>query len=144
MMAAAMANFLDSTITVIHTGTGANLGTINLIENYHPITGVITGPVGGLPIQIPVGPDGRYMVTANTLTGTIVLIDPATHTLVKMLDCDAGCHGVQFGAKQGGGYYAYVASKFSNTLLVVDPDPNNGGSVCAGKCGYPASTYQPG
>ena len=41
-----------------------------------------------------------------------------------MLNCDPGCHGVQYGAKQGGGYYAYVSSKFSNTLLVVDPDPN--------------------
>jgi hypothetical protein len=35
---------------------------------------------------------------------------------------------VQYGAKQGGGYYAYVASKFSNSLIVVDPDPNNDGN----------------
>jgi len=40
------------------------------------------------------------------------------------LPCDPGCHGAQFGAKKGGGYYAYVSSKFSNRLLVVDPDPN--------------------
>ncbi len=46
-----------------------------------------------------------------------------------MLGCDAGCHGVQFGARSGGGYYAYVASKFPNTLLVVDADPNNDGDV---------------
>src|SRR5262249_60611987 len=32
------------------------------------------------------------------------------------------------GAKQGGGYYAYVSSKFSNRLLVVDPDPNGDGN----------------
>jgi hypothetical protein len=46
-----------------------------------------------------------------------------------MLPCDAGCHGVQFGAKRGGGYYAYVANKFSNSLIIVDPDPNNDGNA---------------
>ncbi|GKS69846.1 hypothetical protein W03_18500 [Nitrosomonas sp. PY1] len=29
---------------------------------------------------------------------------------------------------KGGGYYAYVSSKFSNRMLVVDPDPNGDGS----------------
>ncbi len=51
----------------------------------------------------------------------------STDELVTMLPCDTGCRGVQYGAKQGGGYYAYVASKFSNRLLVVDPDPNGDG-----------------
>ena len=40
----------------------------------------------------------------------------------------SGCHGVNYGAKLGGGYYAYVASKFSNALIVVDPDPNGDGN----------------
>lgn len=74
------------------------------------------------------------MVTANTLTGTITVVD-TRHLLpggavnsnedkvVAMLPCDPGCHGVQYGAKAGGGYYAYVASKFSNALIVVDPAP---------------------
>ncbi len=35
---------------------------------------------------------------------------------------------MQYGAKKGGGYYAYVSSKFSNRLLVVDPDPNGDGN----------------
>jgi DNA-binding beta-propeller fold protein YncE len=118
-------NFLDSTITVIQTSTGGVLKTINLLANYDPITGAITGPVGGLPIQTPVSPDGRYMVTANTLTATITILDTATDTVVAMLPCDAGCHGVQFGARQGGGYYAYVANKFSNTMIVVEVNPDN-------------------
>lgn len=72
------------------------------------------------------------MVTANTLTGTITIIDTrpnlvSTDEVVAMLACDPGCHGVQYGAKQGGGYYAYVSSKFSNRMLVVDPDPNGDG-----------------
>jgi hypothetical protein len=68
------------------------------------------------------------MVTANTLTATITIVDTTTDTLVKSLPCEAGCHGVQFGAKKGGGYYAYVSNKFSNTMIVVDGDPNNDGN----------------
>src|SRR5262245_27044742 len=94
-----VANFLDSTIDIIRTRTGGSLGKINLLANYDPITGAITGPVGALPIQTPVSPDGKSMVTANTLTATITIVDPATDTLVKMLPCDPGCHGVQYGAK---------------------------------------------
>ena len=122
-----VSNFLDSTITVIQTQTGNVLGTINLLEHYNPITGVINGPVGGLPIQTPVSPDGRYMVTANTLTATILITDTRTDMLVTMLAGEAGAHGVQFGAKKGGGYYAYVANKFANVLTVVDADPNGDG-----------------
>ena len=132
-------NFLDSTVDVINTSTGAITKTINLLANYDPISGAISGPVGGLPIQTPVSPDGKAMVTANILTDTITLIDTKTDTLAAMLLCDAGCHGVQWGAKQGGGYYAYVSSQFSNTLAVVDPDPDGSGDlthakVCAGSC----------
>lgn len=141
-----VANFLDNTITVINTANGTVLRTIDLLKigtNYFPLDvanqGNISGPVGALPIQTPVSPDGTSMVTANTLTATITVIDPRPHLLpgdggnpnedkvVAMLPCDPGCHGVQYGAKAGGGYYAYVASKFSNALIVVDPDPNGDG-----------------
>jgi DNA-binding beta-propeller fold protein YncE len=81
-----------------------------------------------LPIQTPVSPDGQYVVTANTLTATIAIIDTDTNTIVKTLPCDPGCHGVNFGAKEGGGYYAYVSSKFSNRMIVVDGDPNSDGN----------------
>jgi DNA-binding beta-propeller fold protein YncE len=124
-----VANFLGNNITVIDTATGGVLSTIDLIANYDPITGRISGPVGGLPIQTPVSPNGRFMVTANTLTSTITITDTATDQLIKMLPCDAGCHGVQFGAKRGGGYYAYVTNKFSNSMIIVDPDPNNDGNA---------------
>ena len=123
-----VASLLDSTITVIDTAAQLPIGTINLLANYNAITGAVSGPVGALPIQTPVSPNGKSMVTANTLTGTITIVDPVTDTVVAMLGCDPGCHGVQYGAKQGGGYYAYVSSKFSNSLIVVDPDPNNDGN----------------
>ena len=138
-----VSNYADSTITCVSIGApachdGQNkvaTKTINLLAGYDPVTG--TAPldpggsgalfIGGLPIQTPVAPHGKYMITANTLTQTILIIDTATDTVVRSLPCSAGCHGVNFGAKQGGGYYAYVSSKFSNDLIVVDPDPNNDG-----------------
>jgi DNA-binding beta-propeller fold protein YncE len=128
-----VASLLDSKITVIDTQNQFVLGTINLIANYNPVTGVVVPDpvsgvafVGALPIQTPVSPDGKSMVTANTLTGTITIVDPTTDKVVAMLPCDPGCHGVQYGAKVGGGYYAYVSSKFSNRLIIVDAnDPAN-------------------
>jgi hypothetical protein len=99
------------------------------LANYDPIIGTGFLTSGALPIQTPVSPNGKFMVTANTLSGTITIIDTTIDELVKVLPCSAGCHGVNFGAKKGGGYYAYVSSKFSNDLIVVDPDPNDDGNV---------------
>ena len=112
-------------------GPGTKIKDINLLQNYNAITGAVggNGAIGGLPIQTPVSPDGKFVITGNTLTGTITIIDTATDTLVKSLTCDPGCHGVNFGAKEGGGYYAYVTSKFSNRLIVLDYDKNNDGNV---------------
>lgn len=143
-----VANLLSSTISVIDMSSGTKIKDINLLEDYNPLTipevdghgaiydgafpldsegadGILQ--VGALPIQTPVSPDGEYMVTANTLSATITVVDVATDEVVTTLFCDAGCHGVQFGAKQGGGYYAYVSSKFSNAMIIVDGDPNNDG-----------------
>jgi DNA-binding beta-propeller fold protein YncE len=131
-----VSNFLDSTISVIDMDSGAKIKDINLLADYDPISGDLSDEdgngeiaIGALPIQTPVSPNGKYVVTANTLTGTITIIDTDDDEIVKMLECDAGCHGVNFGAKQGGGYYAYVSSKFANTLIVVDIDPNQDGEA---------------
>ncbi len=131
-----VSNCLDSMIACISIGPDACKSddglsvsatkTISLLlggatlANYNPITGAGFSTSGGLPIQTPVSPDGKFVVTANTLTGTITMIDTGTDKLVKVLSCSAGCHGVNFGAKKGGGYYAYVSSKFSNDLIIVD------------------------
>jgi hypothetical protein len=126
-----VSNYLSSTISVIDLKTPhpTLVKNIDLLANYDPISGAVGGGFGAFPIQTPVSPNGKWVFTANTLTATIAIIDTATDTLVKSLPCDAGCHGVNFGAKEGGGYYAYVSSKFSNELLVVDPDPNGDGSA---------------
>jgi DNA-binding beta-propeller fold protein YncE len=152
-----VSNYLDNTITCVSIGDAAcNNGDnkvakkdINLllggstVANYDPGAGYSfdsdgapllgMSQSGALPIQTPVSPDGKFVITGNTLSGTITIIDTSTDTLVKVLPCSAGCHGVNFGAKFGGGYYAYVTSKFSNDLIIVDYDPNNNGNVSDAK-----------
>ena len=142
-----VSNYLNHSTSVLCGGTAANppipecvsggpgtkIKDIPLLDptangNYDVINGPKKGAaIGGLPIQTPVSPDGKFVVTGNTLTGTITIIRTSDDTLVKSLPCDPGCHGVNFGAKKGGGYYAYVTSKFSNRLIVYDIDPTGKG-----------------
>jgi DNA-binding beta-propeller fold protein YncE len=151
-----VSNYLDSTITCISIVNGAckddlgngvqtktiallvpgtGTGTTPGLANYNPFvigfSDISTS--GALPIQTPVSPDGKFVITANTLSGTITIIDTRTDKLVRVLPCSAGCHGVNFGAKRFGGYYAYVSSKFSNDLIIVDYDPNRNGNVSDAK-----------
>jgi len=134
-----VANFLDSSISVVTISGGVptvvktiNLltnndttipGVDNYLENYAGFyaDATVHAPLGALPIQIPVSPDGKYAIVANTMAAKILVIRTSDDKIVASIPCDAGCHGVQFGAKQGGGYYAYISSKFSNRLIVVDP-----------------------
>jgi len=114
---------LLSSLTVIDIPGKKKLKDINLAADYDPVTGKISGEAYGLlPIQTPVSPDGKYVVTANTLSATVTIVDTATNKVVKSLPCEPGCHGAHFGMKKGGGYYAYVASKFANDLIVIDMD----------------------
>jgi DNA-binding beta-propeller fold protein YncE len=114
---------LLSTLSVIDIKSKQKIKDINLAADYDPISGKTTGEAYGLlPIQTPISPDGKYVVTANTLSATITITDTSTHKVLKSLPCEPGCHGVNFGMKKGGGYYAYVASKFANDLIVVDMD----------------------
>ena len=107
------ADFLGNTLSVIDIDDAKITHQIDLLE------------VGaGLPIQSPVSPDDKWMVTANLIgpTGPVItVVDTSVDEIVAVLPCDPGCHGVQWGAKNGDGYYAYVSSKFSNALIVVDP-----------------------
>ncbi|WP_018409388.1 hypothetical protein [Methylocystis rosea] len=112
-----------SSLTVIDIDGKKKIKDIDLAENYDPISGEHKGEAYGLgPIQTPVSPDGKYVVSANFLSTTITILDTKTDKVVKSLPCEPGCHGVNFGLKKGGGYYAYVASKFANDLLVFDMD----------------------
>lgn len=122
------ANFLGTppmlaSLSVIDIDAKKKLMDIDLAADYDPISGETKGEAYGLlPIQTPVSPDGKYVVTANTLSMSITIVDTAANKVVQSLPCEPGCHGVHFGLKKGGGYYAYVASKFANDLIVVDMD----------------------
>ena len=132
-----LSNFLGGSVTCVSlmedacaTGTGgvAHSSTIDLWQNYDKVNKP-TGPWGGLTIQLPVSPDGKALLAANTLSQTVSVIDAKTHKYIKDLPCNAGCHGGNFGAKKGGGYYAYISNKFSNAAQVIDVDPNNDGDL---------------
>ena len=68
-----VSNYVDSTITCIAIGAPScqtsggpvAVKTISLLANYDPVSGAITGPIGGLPIQTPVSPHGKWVITAN-------------------------------------------------------------------------------
>lgn len=137
-----VSNYLGHDLSVIDMNTLSSGGSnISLLLGYDPKSGSTAGTtndpacnappclIGGLPIQTPVSPDGKFVITGNTLGGTITILDTATNQVVKILACDPGCHGVNFGAKEGGGYYAYVTSKFANRLIVLDYDPNGDGNA---------------
>ncbi len=125
------ADFLGNTYTKIDPANPANPTTIDITLDSLTGFGVVTG----IPIQTPVSPDGKYMVTAQVLNSKLTIVDTEVgsstqDTIVAVLPCDPGCHGVQWGAKLNpvtgveSEYYAYVSNKFSNSLIVVDPNPN--------------------
>lgn len=134
-----LSNFLGMSVSCVSLkedacatpdGGVAKNSTIDLWENYNSQTGPEAGkPWGGLTIQLPVSPDGKALLAVNTLSQTVNVIDPKTNKMVKDLPCNPGCHGANFGAKKGGGYYAYVSNKFSNAVQVIDVDPNNDGDI---------------
>lgn len=131
-----MADFLGATISCFSNEGKACIGDdgskvankrIDLWSDYDPYSGA-SGNWGGLGIQIAVAPDNSGIINANTLTSNLTILDPKTDKIVAWLPCHAGCHGVNFGAKKGGGYYGYVTSKFANVIDVIDIDPNGDGS----------------
>jgi len=118
------ADFLGNTLSVIDTDDAEITHQIDLLE-----------AKVALPIQTPVSPDDKWMVTANLIgpTGSaITVVDTSVDEIVAVLPCDPGCHGVQWGAQEDGGYYAYVSNKFSNALIVVDPKDGHDAEI-AGK-----------
>ncbi|MCI0675848.1 MAG: hypothetical protein L0Y42_08755 [Phycisphaerales bacterium] len=91
------------------------------------------------PIQTPVSPDEKWVATAVLSLTTVprppagsadhvAIIDTSTNEIVKYVATPAGTHGVNWGAKLGGGYYAYVSNQHANVLTVIDPDPNGDSS----------------
>ncbi len=135
-----VANIVSGMVTVIDVDSRTLLTNI-------PVTFTPDGQLGfnllhtlQAPIQTPVSPDGRFVVTAVLSLTTVdrpptgaadhvAVIDAQTDTVAAFLPAPAGTHGVNWGAKFGGGYYAYVSNQHANAMTVVDPDPNGDGDA---------------
>lgn len=134
-----VANLVSGMVTVINVDTRtitknipvtlAPDGQTNL-NIFHTLQG---------PIQTPVSPDEKWAATAVfSLTNVnrpptnsadhVAIIDTTTDEVVAFVPTPAGTHGVNWGAKRGGGYYAYVTNQHANVLTIIDPDPNGDGN----------------
>jgi len=130
-----VANVVTGMVTVL------NVDEMRLVANI-PVTFTPDGQTGfdllhtlQAPIQTPVSPDERWVVTAvlsltsvgRPPTGAadhLAVIDTRENEVVAFLPAPAGTHGANWGAKLGGGYYCYVTSQHANVMTIVDPDPN--------------------
>lgn len=133
-----VANVVTGMVTVM------NVDSMELVKNI-PVTLTPDGQSGldllhtlQVPIQTPVSPDENWVVTAvlslttvaRAPTGSadhLAVIDTHANEVVAFLPAPAGAHGVNWGAKRGGGYYAYVSSQHANAMTIIDPDPNGDG-----------------
>jgi hypothetical protein len=74
-----LSDYEENAISVIDMSPPQQvIKTIDLMDNYDPISGQISGPIGGFPVKTPVSPTGKYVLEPNTLTGTITIIDTDT------------------------------------------------------------------
>ena len=99
-----VADLPDIAMTVGDTDVDKIQRRIDLPQNYHPISGAITKPVGVLPIQTDVAPNGNYIVTSNLLSASTTTIMDKRTGEPEVVAWDAGCHGVRFCAKGDKGY----------------------------------------
>jgi plastocyanin len=133
-----VANAVSGFVTVV------DVDALRLVKNI-PVTLTPDGQTGfdllhtlQVPIQTPVSPDERWVATAvlslttidRAATGAadhVAVIDTSSNQVVAFVPTPAGTHGINWGAKRGGGYYAYVTNQHANVLTVLDPDPDRDG-----------------
>ena len=135
-----VANAVSGYVTVIDVDAQTITGNIAVTLTPDGMTGLDIFHTLQAPIQTPVSPDERFAATAvlsltnvpRSTTGEadhVAIIDTTTDQVVKFIPTPAGTHGVNWGAKLGGGYYAYVTNQHANALTVIDPDPNGDGNA---------------
>jgi DNA-binding beta-propeller fold protein YncE len=122
-------------VTTINVDTQTILGNIPVTLTPDGQTGFDIFHTLQAPIQTPVSPNERWAATAVlSLTNVdrpptasadhVAIIDTTTDQVVAFVPTPAGTHGVNWGAKLGVGYYAYVTNQDANVLTIIDPDPN--------------------
>ena len=134
-----VANAVSGLVTVIDVDARVVLANIPVTRTPDGLPGFDLLHTLQVPIQTPVSPDEKWAATAvlslttvpHQPTGSpdhVALIDTETNQVVKLIATPAGTHGVNWGAKLGGGYYAYVTNQHANVLTVIDPDPDGDGA----------------
>lgn len=130
-----VANAVSGVVTAINVDTQTILGHIPVTLAPDGQTGLDIFHTLQVPIQTPVSPNERWAATAVLSLTTVdrpptasadhvAIIDTTTDQVVALVPTPAGTHGVNWGAKLGGGYYAYVTNQHANVLTIIDPDPN--------------------
>ncbi|HWP31665.1 MAG TPA: hypothetical protein VNK96_08095 [Fimbriimonadales bacterium] len=133
-----VANLASGTVSVVNVDTMQLVKTISVTLTPDGKSGFGLLDTLQVPIQTPVSPDEKFAATAvlslttipRANTGSadhVAIIDTSKDEIVAYVPVPAGAHGVNWGAKLGGGYYAYVTCQHSNVLIVIDPDPNGDG-----------------
>lgn len=134
-----VANLVSGKVTVINVDTRTITGNIPVTVAPDGQTGLDIFHTLQGPIQTPVSPDEKWVATAVLSLTTVArppsgsadhvaIIDTRTNQIVKYVGTPAGTHGINWGAKRGGGYYAYVTNQHANVLTIIDPDPNGDGN----------------
>lgn len=86
-------------------------------------------PLAGGAIQVPFTPDGTKVFASNGSRVTVIDVAKAvdvsgfpdpTSAILAEITTGKGAHGIAYGAKSGGGTYAYVTHKFENYVSVID------------------------
>lgn len=135
-----VANAVSGLVTVINVDALEITGNIPVTLTPDGLSGFDLMHTLQVPIQTPVSPDERFVATAVLSLTTVdrpsvgaadhvAIIDTRTDQVVKYLATPAGTHGVNWGAKRGGGYYAYVTNQHANVLTIIDPDPDGNGNA---------------
>jgi hypothetical protein len=133
-----VANIVSGMVTVIDVDRLCIIDNIPVTLTPDGLTGFDLLHTLQAPIQTPVSPDERWVATAvlslttvdRPLVGAadhVAIIDTHDNEVVAFVPAPAGTHGVNWGAKLGGGYYAYVTNQHANVLTVIDPDPDGDG-----------------
>lgn len=133
-----VANAVSGMVTVVDVDSMALVTNIPVTRTPDGQSGLDLFHTLQVPIQTPVSPDEKWVAVAvlglttvdSSATGSadhVALIDTSTNQVVKLIPTPAGTHGVNWGAKLGGGYYAYVTNQHANVLTVLDPDPDGNG-----------------
>jgi plastocyanin len=133
-----VANAVSGLVSVIDVDSHTFLRNIAVTLTPDGQTGMDLLHTLQVPIQTPVSPDGKFVATAvlslttvpRTTTGSpdhVAIIDTTTDAVVALVPTPAGTHGINWGAKLGGGSYAYVTNQHANVLTIIDPDPDGNG-----------------